>query len=254
MVCDSGSILFLYMKGEGLVNKLINNLPFEFHLPGYNYCGPGTRLHERLVRGDKGINKLDEYCKYHDIAYNKYQSLKDRHKADITLLKMAKKRALSSDASTGEKLAANLVNNLMLTKLSTGAGLKKNFKSIVSHTKKCIRKIKPKCRKKLIELAYAAARELNQDSPSKLPRIIAMPKSGGVLPLIPIFAGLSAAGSIASGISGIVKTIKEYKAAKKRLKEMEQHNQNVGGVCIGNGLRLNRYKDGLGLYLKTGKN
>lgn len=28
-------------RGSGLVNKLIDKLPFELHLPGYNYCGPG---------------------------------------------------------------------------------------------------------------------------------------------------------------------------------------------------------------------
>ena len=28
-------------RGSGLVNKLIDNLPIELHLPGYNYCGPG---------------------------------------------------------------------------------------------------------------------------------------------------------------------------------------------------------------------
>lgn len=28
-------------RGSGLVNKLIDKLPFELHLPSYNYCGPG---------------------------------------------------------------------------------------------------------------------------------------------------------------------------------------------------------------------
>lgn len=28
-------------RGVGLVDKLIDKLPFELHLPGYNYCGPG---------------------------------------------------------------------------------------------------------------------------------------------------------------------------------------------------------------------
>lgn len=28
-------------RGLGLVNKLIDKLPVELHLPGYNYCGPG---------------------------------------------------------------------------------------------------------------------------------------------------------------------------------------------------------------------
>lgn len=106
MVHDKNFILISHMKIERLVNNIINNLPFELHLPGYNYCGPRTRLRERLARGDKGVNKLDEYCKHHDIAYNNSKSLTDRYKADIILLKMAKKRALASDASVGEKVIA----------------------------------------------------------------------------------------------------------------------------------------------------
>lgn len=34
-------------------------LGMEKHIPGYNYCGPGTQVEQRLVRGDYGINKLD---------------------------------------------------------------------------------------------------------------------------------------------------------------------------------------------------
>lgn len=238
------------MKGSGLVNKLINILPFELHLPGYNYCGPGTKLKERLARGDKGVNQLDEYCKDHDISYNKYQTLQGRHKADIILMKMARKRALAPDASKGEKIAAHLVNNLMLSKISLGAGLKNEFKQIVSSTKKYIKKKKPKCKKKLIELAYHAAKELSSNKHLRVPRIIPVPKTGGVLPLIPIFAGLSAAGSLAGGLSGIMKAINEYKAGKKRLKELERHNKALEAVTIGKGLQLDRYKDGLGLYVK----
>ena len=50
-------------RGFGIVNTLINKLPFELHVPGYNYCGPGTKLEKRLKRGDKGINPLDELAK-----------------------------------------------------------------------------------------------------------------------------------------------------------------------------------------------
>ena len=39
----------------------------------YNYCGPGTKLEERLNSGDPKyrdpINKLDAICQQHDIAY-----------------------------------------------------------------------------------------------------------------------------------------------------------------------------------------
>lgn len=57
-------------KGKGFVNNLINKLPIELHLPGYQYCGPGTNLKKRLARGDPGINELDKACKEHDIAYS----------------------------------------------------------------------------------------------------------------------------------------------------------------------------------------
>lgn len=39
-------------SGKGLVDTVINKLPIELHLPGYQYCGPGTKLEKRLTRGD----------------------------------------------------------------------------------------------------------------------------------------------------------------------------------------------------------
>ena len=55
--------------GKGFLNTAINKLPFEVHVPGYQFCGPGTNLKKRLARGDKGINPLDSACRTHDIAY-----------------------------------------------------------------------------------------------------------------------------------------------------------------------------------------
>ena len=49
----------MYVKGSGLFNKLLNKLLIELHVPGYQYCGPGTKLSKRLTRGDPGINNLD---------------------------------------------------------------------------------------------------------------------------------------------------------------------------------------------------
>jgi hypothetical protein len=41
----------------------------EYHIPGYNFCGPGTQVEARLRRGDKGVNKLDNACRVHDVEY-----------------------------------------------------------------------------------------------------------------------------------------------------------------------------------------
>jgi len=48
---------------------MINVLPFELHIPGYQFCDPGTRLENRLTRGDQGINSLDVACREHDIVF-----------------------------------------------------------------------------------------------------------------------------------------------------------------------------------------
>ena len=31
-------------RGQGLVNTVIDKLPFELHLPGYRFCGPGLNF------------------------------------------------------------------------------------------------------------------------------------------------------------------------------------------------------------------
>lgn len=54
--------------GAGLLNRTIDALPFELHIPGvYRFCGPGTKLEERLARKERGINQLDELCREHDL-------------------------------------------------------------------------------------------------------------------------------------------------------------------------------------------
>ena len=63
------------MRGSGFINRAINSLPYELHIPTYSFCGPGTHLNARLARGDLPINPLDAHCRSHDI---KYAENKDR--------------------------------------------------------------------------------------------------------------------------------------------------------------------------------
>jgi len=39
----------------------------ERHIPGYNFCGPGTNVHRRLREGVEPINELDKACLMHDL-------------------------------------------------------------------------------------------------------------------------------------------------------------------------------------------
>lgn len=111
------------------INKTIDILPVEIHLPGYNYCGPGTKLQERLRRGDKGVNPLDKSCMEHDIAYSKFSDSKSRSEADRILQEQAWKRVTASDAALGERAAAYVVTNAIKAKRAIGGRIRKSKKS-----------------------------------------------------------------------------------------------------------------------------
>ncbi|EFN68993.1 hypothetical protein EAG_02454, partial [Camponotus floridanus] len=74
----------------------------EFHIPGYQFCGPGTRLRKRLARGDRGINLLDAAWREHDIAYSRSNDLTERHAADKILAEKARNRIGARDSTVRE--------------------------------------------------------------------------------------------------------------------------------------------------------
>ena len=114
--------------GTGLLNHAINALPIEFHIPGYQFCGPGTRLEKRLARGDRGINPLDAACREHDIAYSRSNDLSERHAADRILAAKARTRIVAKDSTLGERAAAATVWAAMKAKTKLGMGLKTKTK------------------------------------------------------------------------------------------------------------------------------
>lgn len=262
--------------GKGIINNLINKLPFEAHLPGYQYCGPGTKIKKRLARGDLGINALDQACKLHDIAYEN-KEINERHKADKQLEYAAWDRVKARNSSIGEKAAAWFVTNVMKVKRKLGMGhrscksKRKNRRikrktsfggGIVSKVKSDMKKFRgvhmsPKEIKKAAETALKAARKYVMAAGGKgrivTPRIIPIPKTGGILPLIPIFAGLSALGSLAGAATGIAKAVDAAKVEREQLSETNRHNQEMEAIArgkSGQGLYLRPYRKGLGLYLK----
>lgn len=108
----------------------------------------------------------------------------------------------------------------------------------------------------LIHGALSTARKTVKDGSKRavIPRIIKLPNtSGGTLPLIPIFAGLSALGALTNGVSGIVKAMNEVKLAKKDLNESKRHNRTMESIAMGRGLFLRPYKSGLGVKLRLEK-
>ncbi|CAH1106793.1 unnamed protein product [Psylliodes chrysocephalus] len=106
---------------------------------------------------------------------------------------------------------------------------------------------KPQTLGSAIQLALKVLKSFNKKI-SK-PRVIKVPKTGGILPLIPIFAGLSALGALTRGAASIAKAVGDAKAAKEQLLESHRHNKTMESIAIGKGLDLKPYKSGLGLFL-----
>ena len=239
-----------------MVNKVINSLPFEVHLPGYQYCGPGTKLAKRLARGDPCINPLDAACKDHDIAYSQNrEDVAVRNAADRELASRAWQHVFGKDAGIGEKAAALAVTNIMNVKTKLGMGLQK--KKPISKKKKPLtkQKKKPTLFRKIVNAAKKAVRRSSDAKVAinsalrgaqkavksvgevKNLRVSPIPsKVGGSLPLIPIFAGLSALGGLTGGAAGVAKAVNDVSAAKRQLEEIKRHNRARVDCCSRKGL------------------
>jgi hypothetical protein len=112
----------------GVVNRAVDLLPVELHIPGYQFCGPGTHLEQRLRRGDRGINPLDSACREHDIAYARSSDTTERAKADKILAEKAWSRVTAADSGLTERAAALAVTNIMKTKAKFGGGKRKSVR------------------------------------------------------------------------------------------------------------------------------
>ncbi len=214
---------------------------------------------------------MDAACREHDIAYSENrEDLHKRHQADKVLENRAWERVKAKDSSFGEKSAAWLVTNVMKAKRKLGMGMRRRRQQTKPFKSCILNKIKKHVKqygnggpggeiptKENIKLALKAARmtikQIGGRKKVKLPRVIKVPKVGGVLPLIPIFAGLSAMGALSGGAAGIAKAVNDARAAADKLKESQRHNRTMEAIALGrkgSGLYLAKHKTGHGLFLK----
>jgi hypothetical protein len=113
--------------GKGILNNFINNLPFEMHLPGYNFAGPGTKLNKRLnddltpKDNSKPINRVDEAAYKHDVCYLKNKDTQTRNTVcDENMLKQLK----FYNPSLRERIDRSIVSKIIGTKKYFGMGNK----------------------------------------------------------------------------------------------------------------------------------
>lgn len=214
---------------------------------------------------------MDAACKLHDIEYSKHIDSKSRSLADKELQKQAVKRVFAKDATLGERATALAVSAAMGAKRALsriGGGIQTKSKRpkktkttrptitlnrLIKNAKVAIKKSKPETVQSAIKVAVASIKKIKKGKEVKTPRVIKLPPtvSGGVLPLIPIFAGLSALGSIVGSATGIVNAINQANAAQKSLEEGKRHNMQMEEIAIGKGYYLGTSKDGNGYYLKS---
>lgn len=91
----------------------------------YNWCGPGTNVDARLIRGDNGIDALDEICKRHDISYNNATSKEQVREADRLMIKEVSKLP----QGPAEKLAATAIQ-VKVAAEKTGIAKQEDFTNL----------------------------------------------------------------------------------------------------------------------------
>jgi len=124
-VCGKGQAQIVSGKTGGDLNSLLNSgkLP-ELHLPGHNYTGPGTKLKERLLKGDVPVKELDKAAQFHDMTYAIFKDKKDRHVFDKKLQDEAFNIVKDSKHSFKDRAEAGLVGSLMFGKRKLGLGVR----------------------------------------------------------------------------------------------------------------------------------
>ena len=133
VICGTTKTQFIKAPAGGsLLNKVINNLPVEMHLPGHNFTGPGTKLKKRLnpdltpKEWSKPINRVDKAAYHHDVCYLKNDDTATRNPVcDKNMLKELKG---IYNPTLLERLDKSIVSKLIGTKVKFGMGVKKKFR------------------------------------------------------------------------------------------------------------------------------
>ena len=117
--------------GSGLFNKAVSKLPFEMHLPGHNFTGPGTTLNRRLNPDgtpkdwSRPINRVDTAALHHDLCYANHPDRKSRN--EICDSEMLRELDRITNPTLRERIDKGIVRDIINAKVNMGLGLKKPF-------------------------------------------------------------------------------------------------------------------------------
>ena len=112
--------------GGSFLNTLVSKLPFEMHLPGHNFTGPGTKLYKRLNSDGTQkewsipISRVDNAAYHHDLRYSKYDDTKSRNEVyDKTMLGELNGIV---NSTLRERIDKSIVGKLIKAKVNFGLG------------------------------------------------------------------------------------------------------------------------------------
>jgi len=125
VVCGTKKSKF---SGKGFLNKAINSLPFEMHLPGHNFTIPGTKLNKHLnpdrtpKAWSKPVNGVDNAAYHHDICYVKNKDTKTRN--EVCDKNMLEEPDGIYNPTLRKRIDRGIVRPIIGTKKRFGMGLK----------------------------------------------------------------------------------------------------------------------------------
>ena len=124
-VCGTNKTQFV--RGGSMMNKIINKLPFEMHLPGHNFTGPGTNLKKRLnldltpKEWSKPVNRVDDAAYRHDVCYLMNKDTQTRN--NVCDKNMLGELDGIYNPTLRERLDKSLVDKIIGTKMRFGMGV-----------------------------------------------------------------------------------------------------------------------------------
>ena len=130
VICGTTKTQFIKaQKGGSLLKKAINNLPFEMHLPGHNFTGPGTKLKKGLnldltpKKWSEPVNHVDEAAYHHDLCYLKNDDTATRNA--VCNKKVLKELKGIYNPTLRERIDKSIISNLIGAKVKFWMGVKK---------------------------------------------------------------------------------------------------------------------------------
>lgn len=126
-----------------------------------------------------------------------------------------------------------------------------SFGGLLAKVRRAVKKEKKlgkKSEEDLSAFSVRAAKKIAKNKKIAVPRIIKVPKRGGLLPLIPIIASLASIGGIASTLSNVYKNIKDVQKGVKEMEEKKRHNKAIEQVNLGAGVYLRPYQGNYAIH------